>query len=138
MKVQITLVGLIVTGAFLASACSETSSYTYVAPATIEELSEDLWQIELTELGAERIGIETIEVNGAEGLSIPYSAVMYHFDGSTWTYTNPEPLVFVREAIDIDVIDGDVAFLHSGPTVGTAVVVIGAAELYGVEFGIGK
>jgi hypothetical protein len=28
--------------------------------------------------------------------------------------------------------------LDDGPAVGTAVVTVGAAELYGVEFGIGK
>lgn len=71
-----------------------------------------------------------------EQLVVPYSAVMYHFDGSTWTYTNPEPFVYVRESITIDHIDGDVAFLSEGPPAGTTVVTVGAAELYGVEFGV--
>ena len=55
-----------------------------------------------------------------------------------FTYTNPEPLLFIRAPIKIDYIDGDVAVLDDGPEVGTAVVTVGAAQLYGVEFGIGK
>ena len=112
MKKHAFTIGLVVAGALLGSACSESSSYEYVAPATVEQLSEDLWQIELTELGAQRAGIETAQVvhhqvDGDERLCIPYSAVMYHYDGSTWTYTNPSSLTYVRESIDIDFIDGE-------------------------------
>ena len=79
-----------------------------------------------------------VDVEGSERLVVPYSAVMYHFDGSTWTYTNPAPLTYVREPIEIDYIDGNTVVLDRGPAVGTVVVSVGAAELYGVEFGIGK
>ena len=64
--------------------------------------------------------------------------VIYHFDGSTWTYANSSPLTYVRKPIDIAFIDGDFAILDAGPNHGTVVVSVGAAELYGVEFGIGK
>ncbi len=144
MKKHAFIIRLVVVGALLGSACSDSAaSYEYVAPATVEQLSEDLWQVELTELGAERTGIETVqvvdhEVDGAERLCIPYSAVIYHFDGSTWTYTNPSPLTYVRESIELDFIDGEFAILDSGPDTGTVVVSVGAAELYGVEFGVGK
>ncbi len=143
MRDHAVIIGLVVVGALLGSACSESSNYEYVAPATVEELSEDLWQIELTPLGALRVGIETVEVvlhdvDGVERLCIPYSAVIYHFDGSTWTYANSSPLTYVRKPIDIAFIDGDFAILDAGPNNGTVVVSVGAAELYGVEFGIGK
>ncbi len=144
MKKHAFAIRLVVVGALLGSACSDSAaSYEYVAPATVEQLSEDLWQIELTELGAQRAGIETVqvvhhEVNGDERLCIPYSAVMYHYDGSTWTYTNPSSLTYVRESIDIDFIDGEFAILNRGPDNDTVVVSVGAAELYGVEFGVGK
>jgi hypothetical protein len=64
---------------------------------------------------------------------IPYSAVIYDSSGKTWTYTNPEPLVFVRHRIDVDSIEGDRAVLKEGPAIGTIVVTAGAAELMGVE-----
>jgi hypothetical protein len=69
---------------------------------------------------------------------IPYAAVLYDAKGKTWVYTNPEPLVFVRRAIEIDTIVGDEIFLVDGPAVGTAVVTVGGAELLGTEFGVGK
>lgn len=123
-------------------ACSTTPDYVYVAPASVEEVSDGLWEVTLTEGGAERTGIElgAVEmsiIDGAEQLVIPYSAVMYHFDGSVWTYSG-DGLTFVRLPIEIARIADGVAVLASGPPVGTPVVTVGAAELYGVEFGIGK
>ena len=74
--------------------------------------------------------------SGAASIAIPYAAVLYDPDGATFTYTSPEPLVFVRQDITIDRIDGDLAYLTEGPPSGTAVVVVGAAELFGTELGV--
>jgi hypothetical protein len=64
---------------------------------------------------------------------VPYSAILYDLTGDTWVYTNPEPSVFVRERVDIERIDKDLAVLNTGPAAGTQVVTIGASELYGAE-----
>jgi hypothetical protein len=69
---------------------------------------------------------------------IPYAAVLYDPHGNTWTYTNPEPLVFVRHRIEVEFIEGDRAVLREGPAVGTTVVTAGAAELFGVEQKFGQ
>ncbi len=69
---------------------------------------------------------------------VPYAAVLYGVHGETWVYSNPEPLVFVRLPITIDYIEGDLAILSEGPQVGTAVVTVGAAELFGTETGVSK
>ena len=69
---------------------------------------------------------------------IPYAAVLYDAKGNTWVYTNPQPLVFIRHSIQIDAIVGDKVILVAGPPVGTAVVTVGGAELFGAEFGVGK
>lgn len=68
---------------------------------------------------------------------VPYAAVLYDAKGATWVYTSPSPLVFVRHRIKIDYISGDVAILAEGPPVGTKVVTLGVAELFGTEFEIG-
>lgn len=68
---------------------------------------------------------------------VPYSAVLYDPQGKTWVYTSPEPLIFVRQPIVVDFIEGDRAVLKEGPAVGTEVVTAGAAELFGVENKIG-
>ena len=69
---------------------------------------------------------------------IPYAAVIYDPRGNTWTYTNPEPLVFVRHRIDVEFIEGDRAVLREGPATGTTVVTAGAAVLLGVEQKFGQ
>ncbi|MDH4167954.1 MAG: hypothetical protein OEW42_00040 [Acidimicrobiia bacterium] len=138
------LIVLVSVAALVPAACGDDDSdYVYEEPATVEEIGADLWRIELTEQAAARTGVETAmvasdTVGGEQMLVVPYSSVMYHFDGSTWAYTNPEPYVYVRAPIEIDHIDGESAILSAGPDEGTAVVSVGAAELYGVEFGVGK
>ena len=83
-----------------------------------------------------REGLERLLSDGTLEV-VPYSAVIYDATGKTWAYTNPEPLTFVRHAIDVEYIEGDLAVLKDGPAVGTAVVTAGAAELLGVEQGVG-
>jgi hypothetical protein len=69
---------------------------------------------------------------------IPYSAVLYDPHGNSWTYTNPEPLVFIRHRIEVESIEGDHAVLQHGPATGATVVTVGAAELFGVEQRFGQ
>jgi hypothetical protein len=58
---------------------------------------------------------------------------MYDPKGGTWTFTNPQPLVFVRHKIVVDRVEGDRVILSEGPPAGTVVVTVGAAELMGAE-----
>lgn len=117
-----------------------------IEPARVEPLpGTDLQRVILTAKAAERLGITTAPVRdgpapggGRRRTVIPYAAVIYDTHGVTWTYTNPESLVFLRRRIRVDSIDGDRAVLADGPPVGTAVVTAGAAELFGAEFGVGK
>jgi hypothetical protein len=112
-------------------------------PAALEpvEGSEGLFRITLTAAAAERLDVQTTAVravgNGAQRTVIPYSAVLYEPDGETWTYTSPESLTFVRAPIVVDTIEEDRAVLSEGPPVGTKVVTVGVAELFGAENGIG-
>jgi hypothetical protein len=76
--------------------------------------------------------------NGQSQNVIPYAAVIYDTDGNTWVYTNPEPLVFVRQPIVVDYIEGDRAVLAEGIASGTQVVTIGSSELLGAELGVAK
>jgi hypothetical protein len=64
---------------------------------------------------------------------VPYSAVIYDSRGDTWVYVNPEPLVFVRQRIDVEYVQDDVAVLNDGPANGMQVVSAGAVELHGIE-----
>ena len=87
----------------------------------------------------QRVLVElTLLGSGAQRKVIPYAAVIYDQSGATWAYTNPESLVFVRQLIVIDYIEGDRAVLSDGPAAGAAVVTVGGAELFGAETGVGK
>ncbi len=90
-------------------------------------------------VAGQRVSVELTRVGADKPQKIvPYSSVLYDVHGNTWAYTNPKPLVFVRQAITVDFIERDIAVLTDGPSVGTKVVSIGAAELIGAETGIGK
>ena len=112
-------------------------------PARVEHLGQGLSRVILTAEAAKRLGIETTlvsnaQVGGTARKTIPYAAVFYDLNGTTWLYTNPEPLTYSRASITVDSITGDVAVLSEGPPSGTAVVTVGASELYGTEFGVGQ
>lgn len=124
-----------------ASGCGTTSAPGSVEPPAEVEAIEgsELSRITLSERAAERLGIATEAVTeaGSDLLAIPYSAVLYDADGRTWAYTSPDTNVFVRSEIVVDRIEGELAYLTEGPEVGTEVVTVGAAELYGTETGVG-
>src|SRR5919108_1041428 len=82
----------------------------------------------------ERVRVEfQLSGGGKPQRTVPHSAVIYDPRGDAWVYTNPEPLVFVRHRIKVDYVDGDLAVLSDAPPPGTAVVMTGAAELFGAE-----
>jgi multidrug efflux pump subunit AcrA (membrane-fusion protein) len=109
--------------------------------AKVEKIEgTDQSKVVLLEEAAKRLGIETSAVGRLTGgqESVPYSAVIYDAEGQSWVFTTNEDLSYVKAPITIERIDGDLAILNEGPPVGTEVVTQGAAELYGVEDGIGE
>jgi hypothetical protein len=122
------------------SACTqvEESESTY-SPTEVTPVkgSDDIQQVTFTAIAARRAGVRTASVQASGRLrSIPYAALIYNEEGTTYTYVSPKPLVYVRERIDVDRIAGDHVLLRHGPPAGTAVVTTGAAEVYSAEFGV--
>ena len=105
----------------------QTALYYEIESADHGLVLGQIVQVELPLLGS-----------GAQQKIVPYAAVIYGLKGETWVYTNPEPLVFVRQSVSVDYIEGDLAILSKGPSAGTAVVTVGGAELYGAETGVSK
>jgi hypothetical protein len=149
---QLIVAGALIAGVILAavmiiqigSGNSKTAAETPKdEPAIVEHIEgSELSRVTLSQRAAERLGIETVQVvdkqvDGVPRQVIPYGAVIYDADGKTWTYTNPEPLVFLRHEITIERIENREAVLSSGPTAGTSVVNVGAALLFGAEHGVG-
>lgn len=113
-----------------------------VRPGRVEHIDgSNVSRVVLTAEAAKRLNIATQPVRneptvGSARKLISYAAVLYEASGNTFAYSNPEPLVYVREPITVDSIQGDQAILSAGPAAGTPVVTVGATELYGTEYGV--
>jgi hypothetical protein len=112
-------------------------------PATTQTVNGNVQQVTLTADAAQKLGIKTQPASAPAPYTtgkaaVPLAAVIYDPDGASWTYANPQPLTYVRQSITIDHIDGSQAVLREGPAPGTAVVIVGAPELLGIEYGVGE
>jgi len=104
----------------------------------IEYTGPAVHRVRLTAKRAEELGIKTApvreeKISGALRKVVPAAAVIRDQQGNTWTFKSPEPLVFVRERVSVESLLADSAILSDGPAVGTAVVTVGAAELFNDE-----
>ncbi len=139
------IVGIGVGVGGLASIAHSSSEEPAIDEPSVAEVIEgtDLSKVTVTADGVRRLGLKTATVvDAAAGpkamTSVPYAAVFYDRSGASWVYTSPETNVFVRAPITIDHVTSDTAFLTVGPPAGTAVVTVGAPELYGTEVGVSE
>lgn len=112
-------------------------------PAKLEETDQKgIMRVILEPKAVERIGLQTAQiteqsvmVGGKSEMRkiVPYGAIMYDTKGETWTFTNPQPLTYVRHKVVVENIEGDRVTLSDGPAAGTVVVTVGATELMGAE-----
>jgi hypothetical protein len=139
---HLSVAGLVIGAAAILAGCA-TATPAEAPPAVIKPVAgSQIPQLQLTERAVQRLGIVTQPVRQAATAGqparevIPYSAVVYDTDGSTWTYVNTATDVYRRKPITVEAIDGEVALLSAGPPAGTQVVTVGAAELLGTEYNI--
>lgn len=136
---------LVLVAAFAMTACAAPANDAAQTQPPIEIAKidgSDVGRLTLSASAAGRLGIETAAVteeriDGVDRTVMPYAALIYDADGTTWAYTNPEGLLFIREAVTVERIEGDLAILRAGPAVSTLVVTVGGAELWGAEHGVG-
>ena len=82
-----------------------------------------------TKIAEQRIDLKTVAIaQAANGMQIPYAALLYDPEGKTWTFVKIGDHQFQRQPVTVDHIAGDTAFLTDGPKAGSEVVVIGAAS----------
>ena len=134
------VIAVMIFAALLSSACQQKSDTSNkIEPTNIRDTGETLYRVRLTANKADEYNIQTTAVREARvsvGVRkvIPSVAVVNDQHGNTWMFTNPEPLVFVRNRIRVDYIEEDLAVLSDGPPAGTAVVTVGADKLFSGEF----
>ena len=130
----------------LLTGCSVASAHEDPSPATVKSIpGSAVKQLKLTQQAVHRLGITTVAertaratLNGRPGTYrvIPYSAVVYDNDGSTWAFVNTAPRTYARQRITVGAIQGSTAVLTAGPAAGAVVVTVGAPELLGTEYNI--
>jgi hypothetical protein len=135
--------GLLTAAALALAACSTAPAPDLAPPATVVPVKgSDIPRLELAPSAVQRLGIQTQPVTaaapGTAGATevIPYPAIVYDTNGSSWAYVALTPDTYVRRPITVTVIRGDVALLSTGPPVGARVVTVGTAELLGTEYDI--
>jgi hypothetical protein len=139
------LVLIMIMAFLMLAACSDAAAIGGKSePAIVEPIAgTEFNRVILTAKAAQRLGIELDSIreeqmNGKLEMVLPYAAILYGLNGETWAYTSPDTLTFVRSPITVDYIEGDNVVLVDGPPVGTDVVTVGVAELFGTDTGIGK
>jgi len=86
----------------------------------------------------ERVEVVLPMQGETESLVVPRAAVLRDIHGVAWVYVNSTEHTFERHRAEVHFTTDKLAVLSRGPAVGTPVVVDGAAELFGTEFGAGK
>lgn len=66
---------------------------------------------------------------------IPFSAVEHDIYGGQWVFEEIAPHQYVRRRVQVPFVVDGLAVLETGPPEGAKIVVEGAAELWGTEFG---
>ena len=86
----------------------------------------------------QRVGVDIPLLSEKETTTIPNAAILYDIYGNAWVYTKTCEHQYTRARVEVRYVEGPSAVLANGPQPGTEVVVDGAAELFGTEFGAGK
>ena len=136
----------VATAALFLTGCATASGGQDPPPAVVQSIpGSAVKQLRLTEQAIQRLGITTAAVrmgqstvDGRRGAYklVPYSAVVYDNDGSTWAFVSTAPRTFIRQGITVRAIQGNTVVITGGPPAGAAVVMVGAAELLGTEYNI--
>ena len=120
------------------------SASAVIAPPTATALSASIdlyYEVENADgrfRPGERVAVDIPLNRQDESLVIPRAAVLRDIHGTGWVYVKTGEHEFRRERVSVAFNTEDLAVLSLGPDVGTPVVVDGAAELFGTEFGAGK
>ena len=131
-------------GSGLSSASEHFTATPIVTPPTATALSASVdlyYSADNTDSRfrpGERVTVHVPLKGETESLVVPRAAVLRDIYGTGWVYVKSGENEFRRERVAVTFTTDELAVLSLGPEVGTDVVVDGAAELFGTEFGAGK
>jgi hypothetical protein len=133
------IAGLAAFAVYEGLASPKASAEAELEPAIVTAIGNTgLSRIELSPSAIKRLDLQTAAVRSVGNQrTVPYSAVLYDPDGTTWVYKTTKPRTFVRSRITVDHVQANRAFLSLAPAAGTRVATVGAQELFGAEHGVG-
>lgn len=83
----------------------------------------------------QRVAVDLPLSGRTQGLSVASSAIVRDIYGGEWLYRRTGKDTFVRQRVEVASETGGTALLARGLEPGAEVVTVGAAELFGTEFG---
>ena len=140
--VRHSVLGLVLAAAvgFSLAGCAEIESVSAepYEPAALESTGPSQPpKITLTDEATRRVALQTTVVGGRGAeLTVHHGALVYDKKGLPWVFAVVGPRTYVRSAVTVKHVEGDLVTLSSGPPAGTEVVTVGAIELWGTELGI--
>jgi RND family efflux transporter MFP subunit len=86
----------------------------------------------------QKVRVSLLQKAPEESPAIPVSAILYDINGGSWVYVRIASHVYSRCRVEMRHVVNDYAVLTRGLNPGDEVVIAGAAEIFGTEFGVGK
>lgn len=86
----------------------------------------------------QKVEVTLAQKSAAESLVVPFAAILYDIHGGEWVYEQIAPQKFSRRRVEVRNVVNGYAILARGPQAGAQVVIAGATEIFGTEFGSGK
>ena len=136
--------GAVATVGNLSDTADAVTATPVTAPPTANALSASIdiyYEVANTDARfgpGERVVVKVPLMSEEDYLVLPRAAVLRDIHGTAWVYVKIDEHEFRRERVAVEFNTEDLAVLSLGPDEGAQVVVDGAAELFGTEFGAGK
>ncbi|TPE41542.1 efflux RND transporter periplasmic adaptor subunit [Pontibacter mangrovi] len=114
---------------------------TPVASGSTAALTDIFYEIKNTDKSfypGQKVMVSLPTKGKADGMVVPYAAIVYDINGGEWVYVQTGPQVYQRQRVQVQSILRQQAVISKGVEAGMRVVTDGAAELFGTEFGGGK
>ena len=86
----------------------------------------------------QKVKVSLLQKIAEKNLVVPESALLYDIYGGNWIYIKVGSHLYARRRVEVSYIVDNIAVLSRGLKEGEEVVVEGAAEIFGTEFGVGK
>ncbi len=86
----------------------------------------------------QRVGVQLPLRGTSDQVTVPRSSLLYDLHGFTWVYIQISEHVYERRRIEVHSTMDKMIVVARGLAAGEPVVTEGAAELFGIEFGVGK